>query len=141
MPRTRQYYIFFQPGLQMLQQRRQIVFLYLRDHEFRHVRLNESRPANVIPSWYGDSVGHYEGDTPVIDTVAVKADRPLAVVDMYGTPFSPALHVVGRYRMVDYDEAQAAVARNLKVNNRVTDTDSDFIYRGKRLQLVFTVEG
>jgi hypothetical protein len=133
-------YIFFQPGVQMLQQPQQIVFLYLRDHEFRHVRLNESHPANVTPSWYGDSVGHYEGDTLVIDTVAVKADRPFAMVDMYGTPFSPALHVVERYRMVDYDEAQKAVSRNLKENNRVPDTASDLTYRGKRLQVVFTVE-
>src|SRR5580704_14009031 len=34
-------YIFFQPGMQMVQQPHQIVFLYLRDHEVRHVRLNE----------------------------------------------------------------------------------------------------
>src|SRR5579863_375426 len=98
-------YIFFQPGIQMLQQPRQIVFLYLRNYEVRQVRLNQPHPAQVTPSWYGDSVGHYEGDTLVIDTVGVKTDRPFAMVDMYGTPFSPSLHVVERYRMVDYDEA------------------------------------
>jgi hypothetical protein len=133
-------YIFFQPGVQILQQPHQIVFLYLRDHEFRHVRLNEAHPAKVTPSWYGDSVGHYEGDMLVIDTVGVKADRPVAMVDMFGTPFSPALHVVERYRMVDLDEARAALARNLKVNNRVPDTASDLTYKGRRLQVVFTVE-
>ncbi len=133
-------YIFFQPGMEMLQLPREIVFLYLRNHEFRHVRLNAPHPARVAPSWYGDSVGHYEGDTLVIDTVGVKADRPFAMVDMYGTPFSSALHVVERYRMVDYDEAQAAVARNLKENARVPDTASDLTYRGKRLQVIFTVE-
>jgi hypothetical protein len=36
--------------------------------------------------------------------------------------------------------AQAAVARNLKENSRVPDTASDLTYRGKRLQVVFTVE-
>ncbi len=133
-------YIFFQPGMVMLQQTHQIVFLYMRDHEFRHVRLNEPHPAKVTPSWYGDSVGHYEGDTLVIDTIGVKADRPLAMVDMYGAPFSAALHVVERYRMVDYDEAQAAVTRNLRENARVPDTASDLTYQGKRLQLVFRVE-
>jgi hypothetical protein len=133
-------YIFFQPGMEMLQRSNQIVFLYLRNHEFRHVRLNEPHPARVVPSWYGDSIGHYEGDTLVIDTVGVKTDRPFAMVDMYGTPFSSALHIVERYRMVDYDEAQAAVARNLKQNARVPDTASDLTYRGKRLQVVFTVE-
>jgi hypothetical protein len=133
-------YIFFQPGMQMLQQPDRIVFLYLRDHEVRRVRLNEPHPPHVTPSWYGDSVGHYEGDTLVIDTIGVKADRPFAMVDMYGAPFSRALHVVERYRMIDYGEAQAAVARNLKQNARVPDTASDLTYRGKRLQLVFTVE-
>jgi hypothetical protein len=45
------------------------------------VRLNESHPSPAKPSWYGDSVGHCEGDTLVIDTVAVKSqvchDRPV----------------------------------------------------------------
>ena len=133
-------YIFFQPGMEMLQHGQEIVFLYLRNHEFRLVRMNQQHPAHVVPSWYGDSVAHYEGDTLVIDTVGVKADRPLAMVDMYGTPFSAALHVVERYRMVDYEEAEAAVARNLKENARVPDTAADLSYRGKRLQVVFTVE-
>jgi hypothetical protein len=133
-------YIFYQPGMEMLQKPNEIVIIYLRNHEFRLVRMNASHPARVAPSWYGDSVGHYEGDTLVIDTVGVKADRPFAMVDMYGTPFSSALHVVERYRMVDYEEAQAAVARNLKENARVPDTASDLNYKGKRLQVIFTVE-
>jgi hypothetical protein len=133
-------YIFFQPGIRMLQEPNRIVFLYMRDHEVRYVRMNESHPAHVTPSWYGDSVGHYEGETLVIDTVGVRTDRPFAMVDMYGAPYSPALHVVERYRLIDYDEAQAALARNVKENIRTTDTHSDLAYKGKRLQLVFTVE-
>jgi len=50
---------------------------------------------------YGDSVGHYEGDTLVIDTVGIKIG-PFAMVDMYGTPHTEKLHVVERYRLVDY---------------------------------------
>jgi hypothetical protein len=133
-------YIFFQPGVQMLQQPHRVIFLYLRDHELRQVRLNQPHPDHVTPSWYGDSVGRYEGDTLVIDTVGVKTDRPFAMVDMYGTPYSPALHVVERYRMVDYAQAQAARARNLKEHRPTTDTASDLTYRGKHLQLAFTVE-
>jgi len=133
-------YIFFQPGVQVLQLPTRVIFLYLRNHEFRQVRLNQAHPDHLRPSWYGDSVGHYEGDTLVIDTVGVKTDRPFAMVDMYGTPYSPALHVVERYRMVDYAEAQAARARNRKEHRRTTDTASDLTYRGKHLQLVFTVE-
>src|SRR6202011_5249356 len=114
-------YIFFQPGVQMLQQPHQIVFLYLRDHEFRHVRLNEPHPAHVAPSWYGDSVGHYEGDTLVIDTVGIKVG-PFAMVDMYGTPHTEALHVVERYRLVDYDDAKGALERNAKENSYIPAT-------------------
>jgi hypothetical protein len=47
--------------------------------------MNEPHPARVTPSWYGDSVGHYEGDTLVIDTIGVKIG-PISMVDMYGTP-------------------------------------------------------
>jgi hypothetical protein len=133
-------YIFFQPGMEMLQQPREIIFMYLRNHEFRNVRLNDSHPAHVIPSWYGDSVAHYEADTLVIDTVGVKTERPFAMLDMYGTPYSAALHVVERYRMVDQDEAQAALKRNLTQHTRVPDTRADLSYTGKQLQVIFTVD-
>ena len=71
--------------MQMLQQPDKITILYHHDHEVRHVRMNQPHPAQVTPSWYGDSVGHYEGDTLVIDTVGIKIG-PFAMVDMYGTP-------------------------------------------------------
>jgi hypothetical protein len=63
--------------------------------------MNQPHPAQPTPSWYGDSVGHYEGDTLVIDTVGTIAKRPFAMVDLYGTPYTPALHVVERYRLLD----------------------------------------
>ena len=133
-------YIFFQIGVQLLQQPDKITILYLRDHEVRRVRMNESHPAHVTPSWYGDSIGHYEGDTLVIDTVAVRSDRPYAMVDMYGTPYGPALHVVERYRLVDYETVTAAMARNSKENIKIGEMDFDRDYRGPHLQLHFTVE-
>jgi hypothetical protein len=124
--------------MQMLQLPEKIVFLYLRNHEFRQVRLNQPHPAHLTPSWYGDSVGHYEGDTLVVDTVGVKTG-PFAMVDMYGTPFSPALHVVERYRLLDYVDAKAAIERNSKENIRfgrgVQSLEFDPEYRGKHLQL------
>ena len=99
-------YIFRDFGMQMLQQPHQITILYSQDHEVRRVRMNQPHPAQVTPSWYGDSVGRYEGDTLVIDTVGVKTDRPLAMVDVFGTPFSAALHVVERYRRVEHGTLQ-----------------------------------
>jgi hypothetical protein len=136
-------YIFFQHGLQMLQTPDKVVFLYLRNHEFREVPLNVPHPEHVTPSWYGDSVGHYEGDTLVIDTVGVKAG-PFPMLDMYGTPFSPALHVVERYKLIDYVEAKEALDRSSRENIRfpvgVQSLDYDPNYRGKHLQLTFTVD-
>src|SRR3984957_19524960 len=137
-------YIFFQHGLQMLQLPGRVVLLYLRNHEFRVVRLNQPHPAELTPSWYGDSVGHYEDDALVIDTLGVKTDRPFAMLDMYGTPFSAALHITERYRVLDYADAKPAIERNGKENIRFgPDIQSlvfDPSYRGKHLQLAFTVD-
>ena len=80
--------------------------------------MNQPHPAQVTPSWYGDSVGHYEGDTLVIDTVGIKIG-PFAMVDMYGTPHTEALHVVERYRLLDYEAAKEAAERDAKENFRI----------------------
>src|SRR5882672_5243742 len=94
-------------GMQMLQQRDEVTVLYVADHKVRHVRMNVPHPARITPTWQGDSVGHYEGDTLVIDTVGLKVG-PLSMVDLYGTPYSPALHVIERYRLIDGEAARDA---------------------------------
>ena len=133
-------------GLQMFQQPDKITILYAVDHQVRHVRMNVKHPAKVTPSWYGDSVGHYEGGTLVIDTVGVKIG-PFAMVDWYGTPHSPALHVVERYRLLDYEAAREGLERDANenfgpriINSAIEPFDRDRNYRGKYLQLLFTVE-
>src|SRR6516164_2838829 len=74
-------YMFAHWQLQMLQQPDKITILYWFDHQVRHVRMNQSHPARVTPSWSGDSVGHYEGDTLVIDTIGLKVG-PFSMVDI-----------------------------------------------------------
>jgi hypothetical protein len=137
-------FVLWNIGMQMIQEPDKITLLYSNNHEVRHVRMNQQHPANLTPSWYGDSVGHYEGDTLVIDTVGIKADRPFAMVDMYGTPYSKALHVVERYRLLDYEAAKAAEERGQKELWRIPGSDPGFFrdpnYKGKGLQLEFTVE-
>jgi hypothetical protein len=136
-------FIFWNIGMEMLQQPDQITILYSNDHEVRHVRMNQPHPVRVTPSWYGDSVGHYEGDTLVIDTVGVKVG-PFAMVDMYGTPHTQALHVVERYKLLDYEAAKEAEDRGERENRRLPSSDPGFApnpnYKGKGLQLQFTVE-
>jgi hypothetical protein len=132
-------YIFWNFLMQMLPEPQKITILYFEDHQVRHVRMNEPHPARVTPSWYGDSVGHYEGDTLVIDTVGIKVG-PFSMVDDYGTPHTEALHVVERYRLVDYEVAKEAQERAQKENGRARAFDVDPDYKGKGLQLEFTVE-
>ena len=132
-------YVFWDFLMEMVQQPDRITMIYRHGNEVRHVRLNEPHRAGLAPSWYGDSVGHYEGDTLVIDTVGIRIG-PFAMVDMYGTPHSPALHVLERYRLIDYADGRGAMERNAKENSRNPGADFDAGYRGKVLQLLFTVE-
>jgi hypothetical protein len=133
-------YIFWDFWMEMIQKPDKIVMIYRHGNEVRWVRLNESHPAPLTLSWHGDSVGHYEGDTLVIDTVGMKVG-PFSMVDMYGTPQTPALHVIERYRLLDYEAAKDAIERNEKENFRASGGgEFDAKYRGKVLQLHFTVE-
>jgi hypothetical protein len=137
-------YIFNGVAMLMLQQPDKITFLYPNDHQVRHVLLNQTHPAPVAPSWYGNSVAHYEGDTLVIDTVGIKIG-PFAMVNFYGTPYSQALHVVERNRLLDYEAAKEGLERDAKENLRPArgadaGPTADANYKGKHLQLQFTVE-
>ena len=131
-------YIFWNFDIQLLQQKDKVTIIYEHDEDFREVRMNQSHPAKVIPSVHGDSVGHYEGDTLVIDTVGVKLG-PYRMLDRFGTPYSEGLHVVERYRLIDYEAAKAAEDLAEKEWMRVGD-NIDRSYRGKGVQLEFTVE-
>jgi hypothetical protein len=53
---------------------------------------------NPTSSWYGESIGRYEGDTLVVDTIGMNDKTP---VDIFGTPHTNALHVIERYRLID----------------------------------------
>ena len=131
-------------AVELLQEKNRVTILTMFDHQVRTVRLNAKHPAKVTPSWYGDSVGHYEGDTLVVDTIGIKTG-PYPMVDIYGTPFSPALHVVERFRLIDNQAALDANARSERENQRVGGENGDGVdidrdYKGPGLQLTITVE-
>jgi hypothetical protein len=135
-------YIFRVQEMQLLQKKDEVLFLYMQDHQVRHIRLNSQHPARVTPSWRGDSIGHYEGDTLVVDTVGVKVG-PDPVLDMYGAPYSDALHVTERYRLIDFQTAKAAQDTNIRDAGPVATEQAAFVdegYQGKGLQIDFTVE-
>jgi len=65
--------------------------------EIRHVYLNVPHSRDVKPSWYGESVGHYEnGDTLVIDTIGLN-DKTF--VDNYRTPHTTQIHITERWKL------------------------------------------
>ncbi len=66
--------------------------------QVRHVYMDVPHSANPKPSWYGESVGHYEGDTLVIDTIG---QNTKTVLDAYRTPHSAKLHTVERWRTIE----------------------------------------
>ena len=130
-------FVFTNGPTQLLQQPDKVTILYGYDHQVRRVRLNSPHPAKVTPSWYGDSVGHYEGDTLVIDTVGLKIG-PYSMVDWYGTPHTEALHVIERYRLLDPEAAKDGFDRDAKQHNVAGEAGPNS--SGKYLQLRFTVE-
>jgi hypothetical protein len=60
-------------------------------------------PADLDPSYNGDSIGHWEGDTLVVDTVGLRGDT---VFDVSGAPHSDAMHVTERIRRVSKDSIE-----------------------------------
>ena len=128
--------------MQLLQGKDHVTLIYMQDHEVRRVRLNSTHPAKVTPTWHGDSVGHYEGDTLVVDTIGMKIGA-INVIDQAGSPYSEALHVVERYRLISYEDAKAARDRNVAVNGPPGTRQAagiDESYKGKGLRVEFTVE-
>jgi hypothetical protein len=131
-------FVYKQFLVRLLQQPDRVVLIY-NSSDVRRVRLNDRHSEPLTPSWYGDSVGHYEGDTLVIDTIGVKTDRPYAMIDLFGTPYSKSLHVVERYRLREWDDVKDAVERNKK-ENWLMAGDVFSNHRGKFLQLHLTIE-
>ena len=87
----------FQP-IFFVQAPKMVTMIYSGDQQVRHVYLNVPHSQNVKPSWYGESVGWYEGDTLVVDTIGLNTKTH---VDNFRTPHSEKLHVVERWKLIE----------------------------------------
>ena len=85
-------------ALSILQSPAEVTMIFSGNNEVRHIHLNAQHPAKPKSSWYGDSVGHYEGDTLVVDTIGLNNK---SFIDNYRTPHSDKLHVTERWRMIE----------------------------------------
>jgi hypothetical protein len=73
-----------------------ILIFHEHEHIVRQIHMNRTEhPKDLISTWMGDSLGHWEGDTLVVDTTGFNA---LTWVDLSGLPHSEVLHVVERIR-------------------------------------------
>jgi hypothetical protein len=92
------------PGnLFFIQKPKEVWIVQESDHRVRRIYLDQPHSAHPTPSWYGESIGHYEGgDTLVVDTTGMN-DK--SFVDSYRTPHTSALHVVERFKLVDGGKA------------------------------------
>jgi hypothetical protein len=143
-PEPTPFTVNIQLGVQLIQRKDEVILLYPSDHQVRHVRMNVSHSAHPTPTWQGESVGHYENDTLVIDTIGQKIG-PLSMVDRFGTPHSGALHVIERYRLIDGALARDVQRRHLGTYFGVApmrnaygmgDIDSDTTKPGLQVEII-----
>jgi hypothetical protein len=114
---------------------KEVVMIFEGDHQVRRVYLDVPHSQNPKPSWYGESVGHYEGDTLVIDTIG---QNTRTVVDPYRTPHTEKLHVVERFKVTNGGQ-------NLEVAVHIEDPDTfnqpwDAIQRFRKVQQTMVEE-
>jgi hypothetical protein len=85
---------------EVLQTARKVAFLY-SDGAYRLIPIDAKRKHSESPdpSFFGEEIGHWEGDTLVIDSTAFKDDK--IWIDEYANPGSDALHVVERWTRPD----------------------------------------
>jgi hypothetical protein len=103
------------PGpFQVIQTPTKVVMIEEQSHYMRHIYLNVPHSENVKPSWHGESVGRYEGDTLVVDTVGLNTKT---VVDAFRTPHTEKLHVTERWHLIDGGNM-------LEVNITIDDPDT-----------------
>jgi hypothetical protein len=106
---------------QFIQTPTQIVILYEYMNVFRVIPLNAKHPDDIIPSYMGNSVARWDGDTLVVDVIGFNDKTWLSGA---GTFHTDALHITERYTRVDKDQ----------INYEVTMEDPNVLTRPWTLQ-------
>jgi hypothetical protein len=92
--------------VQILENAGQVTVLFEEQNHFSIIFLNSTHPKDPDPSYMGHSVGHWEGDTLVVDTIGLNDHT---TIDMVGTPHTEALHLVERMRRIAKDQLEITV--------------------------------
>jgi len=93
-------YIYIQLfPVQIMQTPKEVIEFFEYDHIVRHIHTDgRKHPADVKPSYNGNSIGHWEGDTLVVDTIGLNGKNWL---DRVGHPESNQMHILERIHRVD----------------------------------------
>jgi hypothetical protein len=81
-----------------LQTPKEVLMIWDEDMQVRRIYMGVPHSPNLRPSWFGESVGRYEGDTLVVDTIGLNTRT---FIDNFRTPHSDKLHVVERFHIED----------------------------------------
>jgi hypothetical protein len=92
--------VMWQPfPLQIVQTQDQITMLFEADHQIRFIYLHRPHPEKLRKSWMGDSIGHWEGDTLVVDTSGENAYTIL--LEPEHTFHSESLRTLERFKLTE----------------------------------------
>ena len=83
-----------------------ILIIYEQQHLIRQIYLNRQHPADLIPTWMGNSVSRWEGDTLIVDTTGF---NELTWADLWGLPHSSEIHVIERIRLISPNVLQVEI--------------------------------
>jgi hypothetical protein len=93
--------LFFPQPFEIYQAPDRVFMFFEREHEWRQVWTDgRSHAKDAAPTWMGDSIGKWEGDTFVVDTIGLTEKSWL---DFYGDPHSDDIHLIERYKRADQD--------------------------------------
>ncbi len=80
-----------------IQTPKQVWMIWQRDHMVRRIYLTDRHSEAVTPSWFGESIGHYENGELVVDTIGLSTKN--SYIDNFRTPHTEKEHVVERFKV------------------------------------------
>jgi hypothetical protein len=98
---------------EMVQTDKQLVFLFEEDGRVNQIPFRSAHRKNLKPTWYGDPIARWEGDTVVIDTIGFNEKTPF----IQAVHHTPALHTVMRMRLIND-------GKNLEIRTTIDDPGS-----------------
>jgi len=93
--------LFFPQPFEIYQSPDRVFMFFEREHEWRQIWTDgRGHAKDAAPTWMGDSIGKWDGETFVVDTIGLTEKSWL---DFYGDPHSDDIHLIERFKRVDQD--------------------------------------